>query len=145
MRGFGHGLQLLLLQVGVLRRHRLSQPVDTKSTEDRVRRHILVLSMLHSVPQEKRSASSLDVLLMSWARHRLGPPALLLLRYVILENKKRKFSGRSKKCRRGEWRMWSGVRRSERGYLKVWVGLPVVPVIIYSCFDRLSCCCLPHV
>lgn len=99
MRGFGHGLQLLLLQAGVLRRHRLTQPVDAVSREDRVRSHISALSTLNLIQEGRWFASSLYVLLMSWARHRLGPPALLLLRYVILEE---------------EWRMELNFRSAER-------------------------------
>ncbi len=51
MRGLGHGLQLLLLQAGVLCRHRLTQPVDTVPRKDRVRRHILGLSTLYLIPK----------------------------------------------------------------------------------------------
>lgn len=49
VRGFGHGLQLLLLQAGVLRRHRLTQPVDAVPREDRVRSHVLALSTLNLI------------------------------------------------------------------------------------------------
>lgn len=111
MRGFGHGLQLLLLQAGVLRRHRLTQTVDAVQKEERVRSHILHFSTFYvdiNTRGKKWFALSLYVLLMSWARHRLGPPALLLLRYVILE----------KTWHWGEWRMElnfrSAVRRTKR-------------------------------
>lgn len=82
VRGLGHVLQLLLLQADVLRRHRLAQAVDTGETEDaQVRRHASS-GRGHRPTDDDRP--SLDVLLMSRARHRLGPPALLLLRHVIL-------------------------------------------------------------
>lgn len=82
VRGLGHVLQLLLLQANVLRRHRLPQTVDTEETEDtHVRRHA---SSRRGHRPTNEDRPSLDVLLMSRARHRLGPPALLLLRHVIL-------------------------------------------------------------
>lgn len=76
VRGIGHGLQLLLLQRGVLRRHRLPQPVDAVNTGQSQDAHV---HARRAAVNTNRSASSLDVLLMSRARHRLGPPALLLL------------------------------------------------------------------
>lgn len=40
--------------------------------------------------REKPGGSSLDVLLVAGPRHRLGPPALLLLRNIILQTQHRR-------------------------------------------------------
>lgn len=88
MRSLGHSVQLLLLQAGMLRRHRLPQPVDAEETHKKqMSGDTLPHFRRPSTGWSRSICSSLDVLLVARARHRLGPPALLLLRHIILERR----------------------------------------------------------
>lgn len=81
--------------------------------------------------------SSLDVFLVSRPRHRLGPPALLLLGHVILDKSQGSLVTTTKLEK-------AGTGKEGRRYLKVWVGLPVVHLVTGGQFDRLSGGSFPH-
>lgn len=95
--------------------------------------------------REKWLSFSLDGLLMSRALHRLGPPALLPLRHVILEiQEKHIWMAREGHGDEDSKRKW----RKDKVcvvYLKVGVRLPVVPsVVLLRNLNGLSCWCPPH-
>lgn len=105
MWGLGHVVQLLLLQGGVLCWHCLTQMVDTRPRKDKVRRQTWGF-LCCLIPMEKWFVSSLYVLLMSRASHRLGPPALLLLRHIVLQTQKTRLNGKERmgiKQKKNNW------------------------------------------